>query len=276
MFAPRLTGFAVACAVLLATLGAELLAPRAAGAQDVESRYKQAAVDYGRTRATPGATAESWRAVALAFQRIHEEVPRQPRGADSLFSLGLALHEAFRAGGTPADLNGAQAAFERFAAEFPRHALADDCLMHVADIQEHDRGDADAAAALYRRVVDTYANGDLSALARQRLAALRPAETAPQTPARPRPIPAAQPAAQLAEKLLPGTPAPGPTVRAPAPGAEESSRPAVLKRMQVLSALQFTRIILTTSAPVTFRHELASGAGTLAAGPPDECPAFHQ
>jgi N-acetylmuramoyl-L-alanine amidase len=29
--------------------------------------------------------------------------------------------------------------------------------------------------------------------------------------------------------------------------------------MQVLSALQFTRIILTTSAPVTFRHELAGG-----------------
>ncbi|HEX7928770.1 MAG TPA: N-acetylmuramoyl-L-alanine amidase, partial [bacterium] len=44
---------------------------------------------------------------------------------------------------------------------------------------------------------------------------------------------------------------------APAPQQQVADGPVVLKRMQMLSALQFTRIILTTSGPVSFRHDMA-------------------
>ncbi|HEX7928973.1 MAG TPA: tetratricopeptide repeat protein, partial [bacterium] len=172
-------------------LGAALAALPVAHAQspDAEARYKQATTSFLQTRNTPGATPQAWRAVATEFQRVNELVPRQPRGADALFSMGLALREAFRAGGSPSDLSAAQGAFERFAAENPHHRLADDALMHVADILEHDKRDIAAAVATYRKVADTYPDGDLRDLAQQRLKALRattPTPTPVTAPAKPR------------------------------------------------------------------------------------------
>jgi N-acetylmuramoyl-L-alanine amidase len=237
--APRIIALALLCALLCAAW----TALPAAHAQDAESSYKQAAARFLQTRNTPGAAPQSWRAVAAEFQRVHDLAPRQARGADALFSVGLALREAFRAGGTPDDLGGAQAAFERFAAEFPRHPLADDSLMHVAEMLEQDRRDAAAAAAAYRKVAEAYPDGDLRDLAQQRLKALRVQTPATSIPAKSRPE----------AKPAPESPRP-----APAPNKKSPTESVILKRMQVLSALQFTRIILTTSGPVTFRHDMAT------------------
>jgi N-acetylmuramoyl-L-alanine amidase len=220
--------------------------PGAASAQNAEARYQEAVAAFHRTRSNPGAGPEDWRAVAGQFQRVQAQAAGQPRAADALYSTALALRQAFRAGGSPADLNGAQTAFERFAAEFPGHGLAGDSLMHVAEILERDRRDLPAAAAVYRKVIEAYAQTNLKELAQQRLAALKPLQPGAEPPVAPRPAAAPVPAAP---------PPPAPT-RIP----HAQAGPVVLKRMQVLSALQFTRIIFTTSGPVTFRHGITAGA----------------
>ncbi|MBI3993598.1 MAG: hypothetical protein HY342_10005, partial [Candidatus Lambdaproteobacteria bacterium] len=204
---------------ILLALACLLLPALAAAGDDVDARYRDAAAVFHRLRANDAAAAEEWRNLAGVFGDIEREHPTHRRAPDALFSAALALRHAFAGGDAPYDLQRAEDTLRRFAATHPEHRLADDSLMHLAELQAEARGEPRAAAETYRRVLQEHAQGDQAGLARERLAAMTatlarsaaaPARTAASHPAR------------------------------PAPGA------GTLKRVQRWSALGSTRIILTT------------------------------
>ena len=214
--------------IILALACLLLPPPAAAGGADVDARYREAAAVFHGLRTNDNATPQDWRTLANVFDSIAREHPTHGRAPDALFSAALALRQAFAHSDAPDDLQRAEDAFRFFLAAHPEHRLADDSLMHLADLQTQARQEPHAAAATYRRVLQDYARGDQATLARERLAAL---------------------AGSLArsESDPPGHTT---TARGSAGGS------GTLKRVQSWSALGSTRIILTTDRKSGYRHGL--------------------
>lgn len=236
-----------------------------AAAQEIESRYQLAVTQFYQVQhdvtGTPEARAAQWQAVAATFQRIHRDSPTHPRGADALYSAALALRQAWLTGKTAERAAAALGSFREFSAAYPHHALVDDSLMHQAALLESQSDGTAAAMDLYRNVARRKPPGSQAPLARARLNALLRQERSPEsaeavakTPAAVHPSgesgsPAAMTRAIVAEPAVAQGPA-----SVPAKGS------ARLKRMQVLSALQFTRIILTTDRLVKPKVQQIPGA----------------
>ena len=265
---------ALGVAAALALVGAGLLcAPAPVRAQEIESRYQLAVSQFFQVqRAASGAPAERaarWRAVAQTFQRIHRDAPRQRRGGDALFSAAVSLREAWLLTRSAEDAAETVAAFGQFAAELPGSPLAEDAWMHQAALLETQPEGGAAAYELYRKVAARTPPGAQAALARARLNALLREQRTRGEPLAARPgDPDAQPltldgggvqfTGPAASRVSAAADAPRPGSKAalqPAPKAG----PVQIKRMQVLSALQFTRVIITTSRPVKPRVEQTAG-----------------
>jgi len=239
-------------------LGALLCLPATGHAQTAEALYRQTAAQFHRLRAETPAPAHKWREVAGAFRRLHDDFPRHQRAPDALFSAALAVREAFLAGGSRADLTQAADLFGQFAGDHAGHRLADDALMHLAALQaEHQRAPQQARRT-YRRVLRVYPKGDQAAAAGERLAAL-PAGPAPAAaPERARGGLLGTTAAMglpIFHAATPDQPDPAAAAAGATPAPDGT---ATLKRVQFWSALDFTRVILTTDALVDYRpHRLA-------------------
>ncbi len=206
---------------------------------------------------------KDWQAALRTFQRFVTSYPRHPLAADSL------VHEAEMQQQDRQDLDAAAYLYRQVLAHF---------------------GGSDLAALAQQRLRDLPAPPEKNAAGNPMLARSAPAAPSPAQPVRfaegegPTVAPpAAQSAAQLVvnepASVMPGGDASppgrsgiGPSTAEPAPPAADAraagkaatvpaSGPARLKRMQVLSALQFTRVILTTSRPVR-THVKAEGGGT--------------
>ena len=241
-----------------------------AQAQELESRYQLAVTQFYQVQrdvaGAPEERAARWQAVAQTFQRFHRDAPAHARGADALYSAAIALREAWLAGKNPAQAAAALDAFREFSAAYPNHALADDALMHQAALLEARPGGTMAAVELYRQVARRKPPGSQAARARARLYALQRDQPGPAAAERSQ----GSASSQTAAAAVPGAEAPargGDTSAAalsrdaapPHAAPPLRSGPARLKRMQVLAALQFTRIILTIDRPVKPKIERISG-----------------
>ena len=250
-------------ALLLFLAAGAMAAPRAAIAQEIEARYQLAVTQFEQVQRDVSAPldqrAARWRAVAQAFERIHRDAPTQRRGADASFSAALSLREAWLLSRSREDASDTLAAFRNYAAEYPDSPLAEDSRMHEAALLETQPGGSQAAYELYRQVASRTPASPHAALARARLnALLREQRT------RVDPLAAQRPADGDAPSLVPyGAPSPASpsaaaaasgsavsTAARPEPAQARRAGPLRIKRVQALSALQFTRIIVTTSRPV--------------------------
>jgi N-acetylmuramoyl-L-alanine amidase len=265
--AALLAGLALLAACVL------LAAPPARG-QEIESRYQLAVTQFYQVQHDPSGPpeerADRWRAVAQTFQRIHRDAPESRRGGDAAFSAAISLREAWLVTGARTDASDAIAAFGHFTAEHPESPLADDAWMHQAALLEAQPQGAQAAYEAYRKVAARTPPGPQAALARSRLnALLREQSTGGDAPDARRPGASAAltlsgapqaPAAASANASAANAPASGAASRARPGARSEHGGPVQIRRVQVLSALQFTRIIVTTSRPVKPKVEQAAGA----------------
>jgi len=241
----------VSFAALLCSL---LAAALPTAGQDADAQYRAAASDFHRLRTTVRATAMDWQTVGKQFLSIHEAFPGHRRGAHALFSAALAYREAYQVEADPADIAAAVETFHAFVTRYPEDALADDCLVHIGDIFADVYDDPRVALLEFEKVTRLYPDGDQAALARQRAAALPERMGAARGPSG-----TASVQTVLARMA-------GPVERAApeqaAPGAAAEPQPATLKRVQFLSTLDWTRVILTLSDPVDFQQaELAPEKG---------------
>ncbi len=209
-----------------------LAAPALARAEPVETAYSRAADTFHALRRAEGTPPARWRRVAETFLRIYSRHPAHRRGPDSLFSAALALRAAREAGGAEEVREEALARFRQFVNRYPAHRLADDSLMHVATLHAQVPQETQRAYLAYRQVQLTYPEGDQAALARREAAALE---------ARGRrngPPPAA------------------------AANGERGAAAATVKRLLFSSLADFTRVILTTDAIVSYDYNrLPAGKG---------------
>jgi N-acetylmuramoyl-L-alanine amidase len=211
-----------------------LVLPASLWAKGAETRYRETAAAFHDLRRAKGVTPAQWRGVAGAFLRIYTDHPAHRRGADSLFSGGLALRAARRAGGGTQVREEALVRFQQFVNRYPRHRLADDSLIHIAELFGEEPGDTHRAYLTYRQVQVTYPAGDQIALARRRAAAL---ETAGR-----RGSPGKARIARNSAKHAGAK-----------PGRKEEPTSTV-KRLLFSSLADFTRVILTTDAVVAYDY----------------------
>jgi len=211
-------------------------------AQDLEDQYRDAAARFHKLRAASG-PASAWESSARQFLGIHDINPKHRRGPHALFSAGLAYREAYAASRDRKYLSLAVETFHRFVAAFPEDNLADDSLVHIGDLFANEYKDPQVAYVEYQRVWERYPQGDQAGLARARAAALEPM---------------VRPSLTGSSSVLEAQAQPvalnlGPAAGTAAPAG--IAGPAVtLKRVQYLSTLEWTRVILTVSGPVPFRH----------------------
>jgi len=264
---------------MLAVLAALAAGAVPARAGNPEARYRDAAASFHTLEQTPKATADQWRALAQRFRSIYADTPDSRRGADALYSAGLAYREAWQTSVEWRDLSRAVAQFREFTVHFPQDSLADDALMHLASLQVDGFNDLTTARDTYKQLLARYPDGDQHTEAKRRLSSLElviaaaaqrqradQAARAAQTPASP-----AQVASGNAQDASVQTAnASVSTVSAQADDGEARPELASLaaasvtgdddagpaggevRRVQFWSALDLTRVILTTDPGVRY------------------------
>ncbi|MDH4247600.1 MAG: N-acetylmuramoyl-L-alanine amidase [Deltaproteobacteria bacterium] len=260
-----------------------------AQAADLDARYRRTAERFHALRKTPEATAADWRTLSEAFMALHNTAPSSRRGADALYSAALAAREAWRGSTEWSDLSQAAEGFRRYASLYPEDRLADDSLAHLAALNLEGFRNPEGARRAYLRMLERYPNGDQAPLARLKLstplepppvaASPKPVETL--TAADPvRPAPATTQAepegastlqratgvalattvreapAPMSPPVTPvsvgmGTAASG---KASANGETSGTGSGTLRRIQVWSATEWTRVILSTDVGLSYRH----------------------
>ncbi len=232
----------------LLALASLLLLPASGRAEPVETRYREEAAAFHKLNARPGAPAEQWRELATGFYDIFREHITHPRGADGLYSSGLALRAAHLQSKAEGDLELALQHFQQFLRTYPDHRLADDSLMHIGEIFSTGGRNTQRAYLTFRQVLVTYPNGDQATLAKRKAAALE------------------DKAAPLEDRAAQAR-----TAGKPAQAAARSSgdsagaakrRKATVKRVLYSTLEDYTRVILTTDDAVSYRYsELPSAKG---------------
>lgn len=228
-------------AILLAML---LLLPALGRAEPVETRYRNAAQAFHKLNAKTHSTAAQWRDVGAVFYSIFSQHVTHPRGADGLYSAGLAMRTANLHQGQDADIELALRHFQQFLRTYPDNRLADDSLMHIGEIFSLGDRNLQRAYLTFRQVLVAYPKGDQAALAKRKAQALE-ALVSPRAAQKQR----AKASAAIGNEAAVHRTAP----RGPM---------AQMKRVLYSSLEDYTRVILTTDEAVSYRYsELPAGDG---------------
>jgi len=192
---------------------------------------------------------ESWTAVIENFQRIHNLQPQSAYAAASLFMLGRVTYSRYQQFKDAADLDQALKYYEDIITLFPWHPLADDALFSQGRIQLEDKKNPQEAARIYTRITTEYYTGDLMSKAMEKLKSLAKDYNTPLPP------------------VIAATTA-NTTQSAPdnSPPSEAIELPNIKNRTYVLpveywSSNNYTRVVINTSRPVTFKEELLEKVG---------------
>lgn len=157
-----------------------------AKAADAASAYAAAKKELESLKqdARRGALREPWVRVVSRFDGTVREHPRWANVPAAMFHGALAMEELASRSFRTADFEDAARRFERVAAKFAWHVLADDALLHAADIRGTRLGDVAASRKLLDTILTRYPSGDMAEPARDLLAALSgaPGGDAPKAP----------------------------------------------------------------------------------------------
>lgn len=160
--------------------------PAPAEAADAASAYTAAKKELEALKkdARRAALREPWERVVARFDGVVREHPNWPNVPAAMFHAALGMEELASRSFRKADFEDAARRFERVAARYAWHVLADDALLHAADIRGNRLGDAADARKLLDTILTRYPSGDMAEPARDLLAALSgvPGGDAPKAP----------------------------------------------------------------------------------------------
>ncbi len=192
---------------------------------------------------------EEWDKASKNFQTILDLHPTSTYAPASLFMLGRITYSRYQQFNDAADLETALKYYQDVTTLFPWHQLADDSLFTLGRIQLEDKKNPQEAARIYTRIISEYYNGDLVDTSMEKLKSLAKDFNTP----------------------LPSPPAkadgfPPPKDISPPTDVATAELPNVKNRSYVLpvkywSSNNYTRIVINTSRPVTYREELLEKVG---------------
>lgn len=228
---------------------------------ELRTKFDEATIYFTEIRSDKllAATPANWDTAAGNFEKIQELQPSSSYAAASLFMLGRISYARYQQFKSPADLEKSIEYYTKLPALFPWHQLADDALLTLGRIQLEDKKNPQEAAKDYGRIVTEYYTGDLVEKATEKLKLLAKEYNTP-VPT----VPEAQPAAVVPAPAVPATP---PAIEdAPPSETAVTELPNVKNRSYVQpiehwSSDNYTRIVIKTSRPVSYREELLEKVG---------------
>ncbi len=218
-----------------------LLPVVATAAPAVDNRYSDAKAYYQKLLTTKeGRSRQHWLDGAKRFRTLYQKNQNHEVAPKSLFMLGniyAALHER---SSKASDLGEAIGYYEDVAILYPNHTLADDALFLAGNLYLNAKNAPRKAARTFAKIAALYPSGDMATGAAEQLHKLKGLDSPSNAP----PTPAA-------------TPAPPPTAAA----ATESCQKAEVLSIRHWSNKSYTRVVIETAAPVTFRKQVLEKNG---------------
>jgi N-acetylmuramoyl-L-alanine amidase len=206
-------------------------------AGDVSSRLQATVKEFDRLRGDPNSTGrrDLWKALDAKFAALAKTAGANPLGGDILYYEAWANAELAKRSRLDADYEAAAALYKRMVNAYPRHAWADDALLRRATIlADNLRKPAEAKADL-QQILRQYPKGDIAGRARTLLAGS--GDAAPPTPPRTK-----------ADKTAP------PPTQTPPPAT--AARPATLVRAAVAHSSTGGRVTLTLDRETAYRYQI--------------------
>lgn len=215
---------------------------------DIARQYTQAKAYYQDLLAgDKGKKRDSWLTSVTAFRSIYKAAPGHQAAPKSLFMLGKIFQTMFQQSGKAKDLDQAIAAYEELSAKYPGNALADDAFFILGSIYLADKKDPGKAARAYAKIIAIYPEGDMSGPAQEQLLQIKHG-TAAAAPAPPQ--------EEAGEKCI------TPQVAEEPPPKDLTAKKTGLATVLPIrhwSNNRYTRLIVETTGPVTFKHQALTG-----------------
>lgn len=214
-----------------------------------------------RTDKERAATPANWATAMDNFQKIHDAQSSSSYAAASLFMMGRVSYARYQQFNDPIDLDRSLEYYTKVTTIFPWHPLADDSLLTMGRIQLDDKKNPQESARIYGRIITEYYTGDLVEQAMEKLQLLAKEFNTPipEIPkivaAEPAPEPAPPPATEE-EAADEATAAESTTTELP-----NVKNRSYIQPVEHWSSDKYTRIVIKTSRPVSYREELLEKVG---------------
>lgn len=213
----------------------------AAANQAIDQRYGQAKAYYQKLlHSELGKDRQNWLTGAQTFRKLYQANPEHGVAPKALFMLGniyKSMHDRSR---NPLDLGEAIAYYEDVATLFPKSNLADDALFLAGNIYLTAQNDPQKAARTFARIVALYPRGDMTSGAAEQLHKLKGID--------------------YLNSLNTEINARAATAAANSPEGEQCQKAEVLP-VRYWSNKNYTRVVIETTAPVTFRRQMLEKSG---------------
>jgi N-acetylmuramoyl-L-alanine amidase len=216
----------------------------------ITRQYGQAKTYYQELLASgKGKNRKSWLTSVTAFRSIYKAAPKHQAAPKSLFMLGKIHLTMFQQSGRAKDLDQAIASYEELSAKYAGNFLADDAFFILGGIYLAEKKDPDKAARAYAKIIAIYPEGDMASAAQEQLLRIKHGPASPD----PAPTPAKE---EVGEKCI------SPLVASEPPPndlAAKKTGMATVLPIRHWSNNRYTRLIVETTGPVTFKHQVLTG-----------------
>ncbi len=215
-----------ACLVFLLLLVFTATVSLAGTAPMIEKQYRLAKAYYHNLAGRPESAnlREDWRKGMAMVRKVNEADTTRQLEPECLFLLGSMAKEAYDRVKDPQDRKQAVTNLEKLALKYPSHDLADDALYTLA-LLKRPEDEAEAAKNL-TKIIDLYPSGDMADLAAKELANLKGGGK-------------------------------------PAGKTQKTSKTGVaLKSIRHWSTSDYSRVVVETSEPVSFKECLLPQSNT--------------
>jgi len=199
---------------------------------DLDAHYQKAKFYYNQllNASSPlSADRENWIKGTRNFRRIYLAEPKSELAPACLFMLGRLYFDIFKKFGKGIDLGESLSYYRDVNTLFPGNRLADDALFAVGRILYEEVSDPGRAADTFARIITDHPNGDMRSAAETELKRLSKYHEIP-----------------LPEEMLGDTPV---------------ARLTNILPPKYWSSKDYTRIVVQTSGPTTYREELLERVG---------------
>ncbi len=199
---------------------------------DLQNHYQNAKFYYNELlnpSSKLGLERENWLKGTGNFRRIYLAEPKSELAPACLFMLGRLYYDMFKKFGQGIDLGEAISYYRDVDTLFPGNRLADDALYAVGLMLYTDVSDPKRAADTFSTIITEYPNGDMRSAAETELKRLSKYYEIP-----------------LPEEMLDDTPL---------------TRLTNIMPPKYWSSRDYTRIVVQTSGPTTYREELLERVG---------------
>ncbi|MCX5863881.1 MAG: N-acetylmuramoyl-L-alanine amidase [Deltaproteobacteria bacterium] len=214
---------------------------------DITRQYGQAKTYYQELLASDkGKNRDNWLTSVTAFRSIYKAAPDHQVAPKALYMLGQIYQAMYKQSGKAKDLDQAIASYEELSAKYAGNALADDAFFILGGIYLADKKDPGKAARAYTKIIAIYPEGDMAAAAQEQLLQIK--HIAPKA----EPAPAKE---EIGEKCV------TPQIANDPPLKESTAKSGMATVLPIhhWSNNRYTRLVVETTGPVTFKHQTLTG-----------------